>query len=353
MAENKKSFLLYCDIIHTVKKLPIDKAGELFITILEYVNDQNPVINDTIIDLVFEPIKQNLKRSLKDWESKKVEKSDSGKLGNLKRWNPELYNQVILGNLLIEDALIIASNRKISHSDNTDRTAMQSIANVAVNVNDNVSVINTEEGLKPRDQKKVNSTKVKMQPPNLKTVRDFFLKIAGDSKKLHSWPPDKCQNTADLMHDHYEMNGWVQNKGKPIVSWQAACRQWIRREVDGTFSKPEFIKPETPVKHHLNSTTINLHPMENEINYLFERFLENDQWALTNEIDAKYYDFLKKDKRINFSNEQTADIKTKAIRKLNMDPERIPTEVLVRAMKHIGVLEYFKQQELQGKTKIF
>jgi len=64
MADNKKSFLLYCDIIHTVKKLPKDKAGELFIHILEYVNDLAPVANDTIIELVFEPIKQSLKRDL-------------------------------------------------------------------------------------------------------------------------------------------------------------------------------------------------------------------------------------------------------------------------------------------------
>jgi len=84
MAENKKSFLLYCDIIHTIKKLPDEKAGELFKHILSYVNDENPQTKDVIIDLVFEPIKQTLKRDLIRWENIKETKSISGRLGGIK-----------------------------------------------------------------------------------------------------------------------------------------------------------------------------------------------------------------------------------------------------------------------------
>ena len=69
MSENKKSFLLYCDLIHTIDKMPKDKAGELFMTILEYVNDKNPEPKDMIVSLVFEPIKQNLKRDLIKYEN--------------------------------------------------------------------------------------------------------------------------------------------------------------------------------------------------------------------------------------------------------------------------------------------
>ena len=69
MAQNKKSFLLYCDIIHTISKLENEKAGILFKHILEYVNDLNPITNDIIIELVFEPIKQSLKRDLEKYEN--------------------------------------------------------------------------------------------------------------------------------------------------------------------------------------------------------------------------------------------------------------------------------------------
>jgi hypothetical protein len=84
MAEGKKGFVLYCDLIHTVRKMPKDKAGELLMTILSYVNDENPAPGDLMVDLVFEPIKQQLKRDLKEWEQTKGERSDAGRIGGLR-----------------------------------------------------------------------------------------------------------------------------------------------------------------------------------------------------------------------------------------------------------------------------
>lgn len=81
MAEGKKGFILYADIIHTVKKLPIEKRGELFTIILEYVNDQNPEVQDLLVDLVWEPIKNQLKRDLKKYESRAKRSRENGKLG--------------------------------------------------------------------------------------------------------------------------------------------------------------------------------------------------------------------------------------------------------------------------------
>ena len=83
MAQNKKSFLLYCDIIHTVKKMPKADAGELFVHILEYVNDLNPETSNMVVDLVFEPIKQQLKRDLTKYEGIKAKNKENV----LKRWN--------------------------------------------------------------------------------------------------------------------------------------------------------------------------------------------------------------------------------------------------------------------------
>lgn len=70
MAENKKAFVLYTDIIETVKQLDDLKAGELFKHILRYVNDENPKSDDPIINLVFTPIKLQLKRDLKKYEER-------------------------------------------------------------------------------------------------------------------------------------------------------------------------------------------------------------------------------------------------------------------------------------------
>ena len=83
MAENKKSFILYCDLIHTVNKMPKEKAGELFMHILEYVNDLEPNTDDLIIQLTFEPIRQSLKRDLEKYERIRLKNKENAD----KRWN--------------------------------------------------------------------------------------------------------------------------------------------------------------------------------------------------------------------------------------------------------------------------
>ena len=84
MAEDKKSFVLYADLIHTVKKLPKEKQGELFMTILSYVNDENPLVDDLLVELVFEPIKLQLKRDLVKYETTKERRRELGRLAGLK-----------------------------------------------------------------------------------------------------------------------------------------------------------------------------------------------------------------------------------------------------------------------------
>ncbi len=83
MAENKKSFLLYCDLIHTIEKMPDDKAGQLLKHILRYVNDLNPITDDLITQLTFEPIRQSLKRDLLKWADKSPERIEKARIAGL------------------------------------------------------------------------------------------------------------------------------------------------------------------------------------------------------------------------------------------------------------------------------
>ena len=89
--ENKKSFILYCDLIHTIKKLPDEEAGKLFKHILSYVNDENPTTDNLILNIAFEPIKQQLKRDLKQWESERNARSEAGKKGMESKWGKNDY----------------------------------------------------------------------------------------------------------------------------------------------------------------------------------------------------------------------------------------------------------------------
>ena len=95
MAKDKSSFLLYRDIIHTVRKLPDKDAGELFKHILSYVNDENPTTDNLLVDLAFEPIKQSLKRDLKRYEEIVKKRSEAGRASaELRKQNQQMSTSV-------------------------------------------------------------------------------------------------------------------------------------------------------------------------------------------------------------------------------------------------------------------
>ena len=88
MAKDKKSFILYADLITVVTKLVLkdrenktNYAGELFLTILEFVNDKEPIPVDFIVEMAFEPIKLSLKRDLKKYETYIEKQVANGKKG--------------------------------------------------------------------------------------------------------------------------------------------------------------------------------------------------------------------------------------------------------------------------------
>ncbi len=169
MADNKKGFLLYADQKGIFDKLPNDKAGELIKFIFSYVNDENPKIDDLLLEIAFEPIKTQLKRDLVKWEGLKGDRSTAGILGNLKRYNLDLYELVKSDSMSLNEAQSIARNRKTSQSDTN--IAVNDNVNVSVNVNDNkkynfrnellalgVEANIADEWIKVRKHKKLTNT---------------------------------------------------------------------------------------------------------------------------------------------------------------------------------------------------
>lgn len=88
---DKKSFVLYSDIIHSIEILTDDEAGKLFKHILRYVNDLNPTLDDRFLKVTFEPIKQNLKRDL----DKYLKRVQTAKDNGLKGGRPKITKSVI------------------------------------------------------------------------------------------------------------------------------------------------------------------------------------------------------------------------------------------------------------------
>lgn len=78
MEEDKISFVLYSDQRGQFDKLSDEQAGKLVKHIFSYVNLEYPE-GDFITELAFEPIKTQLKRDKKKWESVIKKRSDAGK----------------------------------------------------------------------------------------------------------------------------------------------------------------------------------------------------------------------------------------------------------------------------------
>jgi hypothetical protein len=120
--EGKKSFVLYTDQREVFEELDDELAGKLIKHIFAYVNDENPETDDKLLRLAFLPIKTQLKRDLKLWDSKKSLRSEAGKKGGLAK----------------------ASKAKQTLAKPSNAT--NDLANLAVNVNvnGNVNDINKE-----------------------------------------------------------------------------------------------------------------------------------------------------------------------------------------------------------------
>ena len=79
MAENKKSFIAYSDWKDTFDALPDDKAGLLIKHIFDYVNDEDPITEDILVNAVFQNIKNALKRDLSKWDKQYNQRVLAGK----------------------------------------------------------------------------------------------------------------------------------------------------------------------------------------------------------------------------------------------------------------------------------
>lgn len=160
MANGKKSFILYADQRHTFKELSDKEAGQLIKHIMDYVNDDNPVLESKLLKIAFEPIRLQLKRDLVDWEEKRKERSESGKKGMEKRWGTTRN--------ITKDNIAINPITKITVND-------------TVNVNDNVNVnVNKEEWQKNKKQL-LNSEQWHYQICTEKQItQSYFLKTLNE-----------------------------------------------------------------------------------------------------------------------------------------------------------------------------
>jgi hypothetical protein len=178
MAENKKSFLLYIDIHHTVKKLTDEQAGILFKHILSYVNDENPILDNLLLEIAFEPIKQSLKRDLKRYEAICKRNQHNGLKGGRPKKKPKKPSGLI------------------NNPNNPDEPKKADI-DIDIDID-----------------KEIDKEKNIIPPP-------IFL-ITKYCKGRNNGID------ADYFYDWYQTRGWKVGKDK-MKDWQSAIRTWENR----------------------------------------------------------------------------------------------------------------------------
>lgn len=126
--EGKNSFIAYCNWSEIFDELTNEKAGQLIKHLFAYVNDKDPQSDDVIIKLAFVPIKQSLKRDLKQWNKYIEKQSINGKKGGRPKKAKE--------------------SQKTQRFSEKPKKADNVNVNVNDNVNDNVNVNDNETPLK-------------------------------------------------------------------------------------------------------------------------------------------------------------------------------------------------------------
>ena len=200
MAEDKKAFVLYADLIHTVRKMPKEKQGELLMAILSYVNDENPIVDDLLVELVFEPVKRQMKRDLDKYEATKEKRRDLGRLAGLKSGETRKAN--------IEKSNQIEPNRTIGSKNEPNEQVTDT---VTVTVTDTVTDILLE-----------------------KETKEEFKKVSISRNEIYS-------------KEILESPTWIEtiamrNKIKPpdVEKWIETFNKKLLTELDSKISKKEY-----------------------------------------------------------------------------------------------------------------
>jgi len=210
MAENKKSFVLYADLINNIDHLTNEEKGILFTHLLEYVNDMNPILENRVVLSAWKFIQSQLKRDLVKFEEVKGKRSDAGKeSARLRALNKEQQNPTKATSV---------------------ETVQQTSTNPTVNVNDNDNVINKVD---------------------FKGVMDLYSNQIGESgsdiwrESVYRKHKIKQGNLRELV-DHFIIHLGTQTGGEynePFNKFRTYCSNWIGTEiVAGRLAKFRTVK---------------------------------------------------------------------------------------------------------------
>ena len=202
----RDTFIFRKDWKEAIVDLPDEVRLEFYDSISDYAFEGEIQVLKPLASVAFNFAKRTIDRDFEKWDDTKEQKSNSGSLGNLKRWNADIYNSVVAGKISLEEGLNIAEHRK-------RRTAINpvaEIANVAICISDSIS----DNVLLKKENDKSFSKKTKsFQIPTIEEVKSYCTER-------------KNNVDAERWHNYYASNGWKIGGKAPMKDWQAAVRTW-------------------------------------------------------------------------------------------------------------------------------
>ena len=237
MADGKKSFVLYADLLKSIEHLTNEEKGVLFNHLLEYVNDLNPILDDRLILTAWKPIEMQLKRDLKKFEDVKVKRSEAGKRSaELRALKSVEQNQT--NSTLVESVKECSTNPTDNVNDND---------NVNVNVNDinnNISEIKNFESV---SNKSISKKKL------IENFKEEILLNGADEKDLDDWinirKEKKTQFSERALNtflNECKKNNFPIHEAVKICAdkgWAGFNFDWIKKENNGRTEQNDISNP--------------------------------------------------------------------------------------------------------------
>ena len=251
---NKKSFILHLDTLCILDELDDKQAGKLFKAIKAYqlresvLNYQDVdtgfegLMEDFVTRIAFAPFKAQFDRDNEEYHKTREINQDKGRLGNLKRWNKDLYDKVLSKEISLEEAENIAGATKNRSSDKKSQ-GRQKIAGAKISsLNDSDSDSDNISFLEKKKQKSdvaVSDLENENSESPIETLQTPKEQSGGGRKKFTIPTPEEVQAYCDERKngilgqqfcDFYSSKGWKIGS-QPMKDWKAAVRTWeIRRK---------------------------------------------------------------------------------------------------------------------------
>lgn len=251
----KDTFILKTKYGSIINRLSDKQAGVLFKMLFNYVeNGANAGSTDERVDMAFEFIKMDLDAFAESYQKKLTGRSEQGRLGNLKRWNRDLYDRVVSGELTLEKAeeIIEATNSSLSDKNIAKRQNNRLATSLSLNdnVNDNdISFLKKET----KSDVVVSDLENENSESPIETLQTPKEQSVGGRKKFTIPTPEEVQAYCNERNngisgqqfcDFYSSKGWKVGS-QPMKDWKASVRTWEgkRRETTAPTSPTSQVSP--------------------------------------------------------------------------------------------------------------